>query len=227
MTRTSRLELPSVTLVGLDLFNPIPTLRAMWFSMRQVTFTEAVIVTSRPLNVHGGLRGVRNLVYPHGWRKEDRLVREHYLVTKLHEAFTTPHCLHIEGDSSVANPAAWEDSWLDYDFIGAPWPWPYDEPGQTPCRAENCVGNTGFALMSRALCVSAAKYPTNDPAKLRISDGYLCRELRPKLEADGIRFAPEAVAERFSCENRIYSGQFGWHGWNTAKLNGFNLDGTI
>lgn len=225
MSRTSRLDLPNVTLIAVDTWHPAKTLAAMKGSMMWVTFNAAVLVC-QPFKPDKGwwLRKdfgeVRPIFTADG---PDRIKREEFIVRKLHKCFQTSHCLHMEWDSGVANPAAWDDSWLAYDYIGAPWPWNYSEPGVPSCTKDNCVGNLGFALISKRLLETVAAIARPTDKELMLSDVYICRTLRPQLEAAGLKFATESVAERFSCENRIYSGQFGWHGEFTAAKNGWKF----
>ena len=230
MSRTSRLDLPNVTLVAVDTFHPEKTFAAMKGSMLWTTFAGAVLVcppTFKP--EHGwwlrpGFGEIRPFFSTDG---PDRLKRELFIMRHLFKCFQSTHCLNMEWDSGVANPSAWNDDWLQYDYIGAPWPWDYSEKGVPPCTKENCVGNLGFALISKRLLESVAMIANPTEEELRLSDVYICRTLRPHLENAGIKFAPEAVAEQFSCENRIYSGQFGWHGEFTAAKNGWKFPEVI
>lgn len=217
---SGRLELP-VTILGVDNFTPARSLQALWFSQKMVQAKDVAIICRPGNQLPGGdLQGVRIKPVIQG---SERLDRERFLVTELHKHFETSHCLHVEWDARIANPAAWDPAWLEYDYIGAPWPWPYPQKGFPDCTPQNCVGNLGFALLSKRFCeaVASIAQPTDEEA--RLSDVYMCRTLRPKLEEMGIRFSPEVVAAQFSCEGRYFCGQFGWHGALTSKINGFPL----
>lgn len=85
------------------------------------------------------------------------------------------------------------------------------------------MGNLGFALVSKRFSQAVDECGEPTPEEARMSDVYMCRVLRPKLEALGIKFAPEGVAARFACEGRFFSGQLGFHGVGTAEMNGFRL----
>lgn len=127
----------------------------------------------------------------------------------------------MEWDSGIRNGTAWDDGWLAYDYIGAPWEFPKSNEFP-PCHAGNCVGNFGFALVSKRFLEAVSRYPVT-PEQARLSDVWMCRALRPLLESQGMRYAPLDVALKFSCENRRYTNQFGWHGRLTAKMNGWTL----
>jgi hypothetical protein len=115
--------------------------------------------------------------------------------------------LSIQWDGYVVNPDAWTNDFLQYDYIGAKWPWHKD--GRN-------VGNGGFCLRSRKLMQSLAELVSFGEIELpgkRPEDDYVCRQLRPKLESLGIRFAPEPVADRFSYEREEPTQTtFGFHG---------------
>jgi hypothetical protein len=101
-------------------------------------------------------------------------------------------------DGYILNGSAWNDEFLKYDFVGAPWFW------------DNVVGNAGFALISKRLLEEFSK-PEYEASPFDIN---LCRKHREQLEKLGFTFAPESIASKFSCENQPYEGQFGWHGSN-------------
>jgi hypothetical protein len=128
-----------------------------------------------------------------------------FMIQDFHAFIDTPYCLVIQWDGFILNPNAWDDRYFDYDFVGAPWP--IDE--------SVAVGNGGFSLRSKRLLsltpgiVQCAHYWPED---IRI-----CQDHRRALEEQGIRFAPRAIADRFSMEgyphnNRLWDGQFGFHG---------------
>src|SRR3990167_8493029 len=48
------------------------------------------------------------------------------IIYELSSYIDTDFALLIHGDGYVINPSAWSDRFLDYDFVGAPWPFPTD-----------------------------------------------------------------------------------------------------
>jgi len=114
----------------------------------------------------------------------------------------TTHVLVVQWDGFVLDPAAWDDEFLGYDYVGAPWP---DAP------SDRAVGNGGFSLRSRRLLEALG-----DPG-LQIShpeDLCICDVNRERLEQrHGIRFAPAALAARFAFEGSSPPGPtLGFHG---------------
>lgn len=219
----ARVHIP-VTLLGVDNFTPGRTLYAMQ-TVRFVSFADHRLATMEkpPPNIRPAHIKLLKIMPWSESSNEGRLMRERFLIHRLHECFETSHCLHMEQDSRVANPEAWDPRWLQFDYIGAPWPWPYNQPPFPPCTPRNCVGNLGFALLSRRFCETVAKIANPTDEEARLSDVYICRTLRPKLEAMGMRFAPEQVARKFSVEGCYWTGSLGWHGRTTAQMNGFPL----
>ena len=113
----------------------------------------------------------------------------------------TTHMLVIEWDSWILDANHWSQFWLDYDYIGAPWPF----------RTENRVGNGGFSLRSRDLLNFLIAHPNAFVNKVH-EDDTLCRQYRNELEKDGFIWAPDSVAARFSFERSIPLPTFGFHG---------------
>ncbi len=115
---------------------------------------------------------------------------------------STSHALIVQYDSWILDETRWNPEWLEYDYIGAPWPWYTDGLN---------VGNGGFCLRSKRLMeflrTNANEYPLTDP-----EDNTLCRHYRPALEALGFRWAPLDVAHEFAFERETPHPAFGFHG---------------
>lgn len=117
----------------------------------------------------------------------------------------TDFALFIHDDGYVINPDLWNDDWLQYDFIGAPWPLPQDDYSYRDDKGRlQRVGNS-VGLRSKKLLVAPSLYNfewksyygnTNE-------DGFLVCHNRSKLEELGIKFAPLEVAVHFSKEHEI------------------------
>lgn len=144
-----------------------------------------------------------------------------FCLAELYRHVSTTHCLTIQSDSHIVNAAAWDEAWLEYDYIGAPWP-----PGHS--GTEYRVGNSGFCLRSRRLLEATAALP-NDSYVWRGTVKPSCRDdvitcvmYRPHLERLGLRFAPVDVAARFAFENPtpeapVLNGQFGVHEYRRRR----------
>ena len=122
--------------------------------------------------------------------------------------------LVIQTDGYPCNPEAWSHDFLQYDYIGASWPW-----------ESLSVGNGGFSLRSRALLDALLQVDLSEFFH-HPEDVAICRMLRPMLEQDyQIRFAPAELADRFSVEFNTHSSwlgtSFGFHGKHTEVLENY------
>ncbi len=125
-----------------------------------------------------------------------------FVLKSLVPYIATEHVLLVQWDGYVVNPAAWDPAFLDCDYIGAKWFW-FDDRMR--------VGNGGFSLRSRKL-LDALQDPRI--VLVDVEDATIGRSFRPLLEREhGIRFADEALADRFSFEAAYPIGMpFGFHG---------------
>jgi len=230
------LSLPQVTLLSIDTVSPEKTLRALEFSTRWVRFAEVVLLTDTTKHSIPATIGYKVPVRVVHHTETDRMTPrleapwhpplpydyETAVMCEPSQHVKTPHFILQEWDSAVLNPEAWNPEWLRYDFIGAPWP-PHHEPGYPECDGvTNAVGNGGFSLRSIKFARAtrrAVELFREDWEKHPSSDMWPARTCRKWLESQGVRFAPPEVAARFSCENRVYCGQWGMHGRWTCEMN--------
>jgi glycosyltransferase involved in cell wall biosynthesis len=174
-------DLPSVTLFGVD-NQPERLKRAADTCTKWIRFGEV------------------KLLHPDIRSKE---AYSTYMITEAHKHINTTHALIFQHDGYVHNWQAWDDDWLQYDYIGAPW---HYNDGMA-------VGNGGFSLRSKRFMEACSRMvKIHHP-----EDHHICRTYRKQLEAEGMKFAPIEVAERFSFEGylqpeKTLTTQFGRHG---------------
>ncbi len=129
-----------------------------------------------------------------------------FYINDLWKHVDTPLALTFHHDSFIANPDAWEDNFLNYDYIGPPW----YHPG-----AYNLIGNGGFAIRSRRLMEYAAKNRKKIGGPFEPEDLWLCKFVRPFAEKEGMSWAPVELARRWAKEGNergvVWNGEFGWH----------------
>jgi hypothetical protein len=200
------LSLPQVTLCCVDTRLPQMALDAMRHCMTQIAFGDAILF-SRPGH---GLRdlpaGLRIVELKHINSIE---AYSHFLIKELGQYLATSHFLIVQWDGYVLHPDMWEDTFLDFDYIGAVWP---------QYKDTHRVGNGGFSLRSRRLqdALASPDIQADNP-----EDVCIARTYRSVLEQRwGIRFADEATAHRFAFEReRQAPSSFGFHGLsNVATL---------
>ncbi len=125
------------------------------------------------------------------------------IIQDLYKYVDTSHALLIHADGYVINPELWDDQWLQYDYIGAPWPLPVDDFSYKDERGElQRVGNS-VSLRSVKLMVLASGRPWKSYYGNTNEDGFICCHNRKWLESKGCNFAPLEVAKHFSKEHTI------------------------
>ena len=150
-----------------------------------------------------------------------------FMIYHLNEYINTDFAITIQHDGFIINPDAWRDEFLNYDYIGAPWPW-REQGFVTPFGEHVSVGNGGFSLRSKKLIELPTKVEVpfdvvamNHFYKMFSSvnwneDGNICVHNRHIFEENGCKFAPVEVAKYFSYESPLDINRgiipFGYHG---------------
>jgi hypothetical protein len=185
----------SITLCCIDCVNQPLAIRALRLSMPALAFTETLLLTS-------GCDDLPDLRVEHIPPLRSHAEYSHFVAKTLVAHIHTSHVLLVQWDGYIINPQAWTDEFLEYDYIGATWGFLNKEDYR--------VGNGGFSLRSKRL-LEALQDP--EIVETHPEDVAICRQYRPLLEQRyGIRFAPEAVAERFSFESTTPPDvPFGFH----------------
>lgn len=191
-----RLRLDSVTLVAVTSVASAATLRAIQACKGQAQFADVLLLSDQP-PPSGGVRLQ--------WRQIERICSRYdysrFMLRELADHIQTSHVLCIQWDGFILDGGAWDPAFLDYDYIGAVWP---------HFRDNHNVGNGGFSLRSLRLLRACQKLPFDES---QFEDLVICRQYRPQLEAEGIRFAPAEIARRFAFEREAPTGkEFGFHG---------------
>ena len=127
------------------------------------------------------------------------------VIYDLTNYITTAYALLIHADGYVIRPDLWRDEFLDYDFVGAPWPLPMDNYSYRDQQGNLVRVGNSVSIRSKRLL--------DAPRRLNFEwrsffgntneDGFLCCHHRQDLEAEGIKFAPLEVAKHFSKEHEI------------------------
>lgn len=194
-----RQPLPSVTLCCVDTRHAAQAWYALERSTHALSFGSVVFFC------------------PHDWEpcgKHNPEIKQHpipaiqsiegynrFMLQELAPHIDTSHVLVMQWDGFIADPKRWDDEFLSWDYIGAPW---YHG------GSSGSVGNGGFSLRSRKLLNALAHLDHNDGEP---EDMAICVTLRPRLEAEfGVKFAPLEVAQRFAHEYGPVIPAFGFHG---------------
>ena len=122
----------------------------------------------------------------------------------------TSYCLYIQDHAKILDYTLWNDEWLQYSYIGAPWaivPNAYMANDGTRSR----VGNGGFSLRKS----DVMNIPKENHWYLREEqgwkneDGQICCYWRKEMLENGIRYAPIEVAAKFSYESPVKENNYG------------------
>lgn len=130
-----------------------------------------------------------------------------FIVKELYKFFDTSHVLVAQWDGFILNPDRWTDEFLNYDYIGAPWPKNLLGEG---VPEHFIVGNGGFSLRSKKLQDFLGQDPRIEMTH-KAEDVLICQQYRSLLEEQGFIFAPLEIAQQFSHENDPVTDSFGVH----------------
>lgn len=202
MEKKDKLQLPNVTLTAMTSVMVPETIKAMEYSMRGIAFGDAVLIThEKPKRLPEGIR------YRH-IDKLDNIDRFNYeTVYHLGDYVDTEFALLVHYDGFVVHPEMWRDEFLEYDYIGSPWPLPKEGDTTTYrdiygnlCRVGNSVSIRSKRLMDFP---AKAGVPWVGENGYFNEDGFICCKIRHLLEAEGMKIAPLEVAKYFGHENMI------------------------
>lgn len=207
LTTGGRISLPKVTLCAVSSVNVVATVRALETCLSQIVFADCLLLT----DVEATPRHPEIRIVPIE-RIGSSAAYSDFMLSRLVDYIQTSHCLVVQWDGHVLNPALWQTEFLDYDYIGATWPQFHDG---------HDVGNGGFSLRSRKL-MEACRVPEFNP--IHPEDLAIGRANRRLLEARGLRFAPRELADCFAAERAgNLETAFGFHGvWNMPRAIGVN-----
>lgn len=197
-----KLQLPNVTLVAMTSVRVAETIKAMQYSMKGIEFAEAILITHRkPFFLP------KEITYKHISKLTDIDHFNYKTVYDMGEYIETDFALLVHYDGFVVNPDMWRDEFLQYDYIGSPWPLPNENDTTTYrdiygnlCRVGNSVSIRSKRLMDYP---KKANVPWVGENGYFNEDGFICCKIRHLLEAEGMEIAPIEVARYFGHENMI------------------------
>jgi hypothetical protein len=199
--RMSMIELPEVTLCAVDTRHPELAVRALKASLQGLNFGRTLMLTdpvnARTLDLPPGIE--LGVIQGIGTTAE----YSDFMLRRLLGWVDTRHVLVVQWDGFVIDASRWESSFLDFDYLGAPW---------RKALHGHAVGNGGFSLRSRRL-LQALQDPAVADRLHHPEDICIGQTLRPWLESHDIVFGSTCVARRFAFEHEEpATGCFGFHG---------------
>lgn len=205
-------KLETVTLLGIDCVDIDRLILAAEICQEHFEFAKVKLLTSLPSKN-------KNVVKI----KPIKSTEEYswFMLSELDKYVDTPHVLIFQYDGFILNPEAWDDKFLKYDYIGAPWlvaDWAvkyFNFPKRL--LGKLVVGNGGFSLRSKNLTSLCAKLAKENAFKIyHPEDTTLGVYHRKLMTSNGIKFAPTGLAKKFSFEieddvDKKWYGSFGFH----------------
>lgn len=198
------LRLPQVTLISLTGKDIEAHQKALDYSSKEIEFAEVRLVEVPIKTIDE-------------WNK--------LVIYDLWKFVDTKFALLVHADGFVVNPEKWNPDWLNYDYIGSPWPLPTDDYSYRTSSGEVIRVGNSVSLRSKKLM----KLPT----KLNLEwkpyygntneDGYICVHEREILEYNGCKFAPFEAALHFGRETNLPENQdidpFVFHRYDGKNAN--------
>ena len=162
-----------------------------------------------------------------------------FVLQKYSGLFDTDYAINFHSDGFIQNQEAWNDYFLEYDYIGAPIKIPIAQN-----ESQIVVGNGGFSLRSKKICEEIEKLKSSDylpnlitkdifkiiPSFFRNEDVYISFLCNKILKEKGFKIADLHTAsffstEHFSALNTKYSespkdmiSSFGFHEINALEI---------
>ena len=145
------------------------------------------------------------------------------MVYELSDYIDTDYVLLVHYDGFVVHPESWQDCFLDYDYIGSPWPVP--APGTKHCYHDIygnlCRVGNSVSLRSKRLLEFPRKAKLvweKDEDGFYNEDIFICCMNRHRLEEAGMKIAPVEVAKYFGHEHPVrevleVDAPFVFHKW--------------
>lgn len=208
--------LKNVTLVAVAGVKPRLAVKALRKSMENIEYGKILLIShKKPLGMNKKIKFVKcqsdELISKDPTNKNDY---SKFMAYQLHKYIDTEFVLIVHNDGYVLRYYKWDDVFLNYDYIGAPWP---KDKHFTKSNKNARVGNGGFSLRSKKLLniLNELNLPfTDNQTGYYNEDGVICVYHRDELEKNGIKFAPVEIASRFSHEHACEDSSlepFGFH----------------
>ena len=200
--RNGRLQLPNVTLVAMTSVNIRATVKALAYSCRKIDFGVVTFIChKKPYFLP------KYIEYQH-IDKIDEIDKFNYdMIYEMYRYIHTDFCLLVHADGFVVNPDSWRDEFLDYDYIGSPFPIPPADDHITyrDINGELIRVGNSVSIRSRRLLEYPAKagIPFEADHGFFNEDGFICVKNRHRFLAAGMTYAPYEVAKCFGQENHL------------------------
>ena len=206
-------------LICIDTKNKIEALIALDICLDKVNFLNCKFFTDNIDNIKiNKFKNIKKIEIIQIVKIKNKSEYSKFCLVDLPKYIDSDFCLTIQHDGYIINPESWKDKFLDFDYIGAPWPtsWGY----------KNRIGNGGFCLKSKKFLEISYKifkdfnFNTGldrSVYDISVNEDFLsCNLYYDEMIANGIKFADVETASVFSIEHPILEMKekpLGFHGY--------------
>ena len=203
------IQLPNITLICVATRDIANAVKALEYSCKGISWGAIKLICSE----HYTDSAITQIIIPpfetiDDWNK--------FIFYNLHEYVDTEFCLLIHPDGYVIHPEKWDSRFLDYDYVGAPWP--ESESFRDIYGNMIRVGNSVSIRSKRLLELpTRLQLPWNSFHGMTNEDTAICVHYRHHFLEDGINFAPVEIAALFAHEIPVPENEgitpFAFHHW--------------
>jgi hypothetical protein len=207
------LELNNITLIAVTDVDIEATVKALEYSCRGIKFGSVKFVSCyKPKYLPDHIEYIVDTptLNIDNWNYK--------MVFELGGYIDTEFAMLIHDDGFIVNPDQWRSEFLDYDYIGAPWP--ADNQLLRDINGEQIRVGNSVSIRSKRLMDLPKKIGmewrsfngyTNE-------DGWICINNRHIFKEHGMKFADIDIAKYFSHESMVPEivgiKPFAFHKWN-------------
>ena len=184
------LYLDNVDLIIIDCVNVFQAIETIKICTDEIQFGKVILFTHEMVHVDNSICLIQI-------EKIDTIEKYSDFCLKLKKYLSNEFVLLVQNDGFIVNPNLWNDDFLNYDYIGAPWNLTF-VPGQR-------VGNGGFSLRSKKFLEFSSKFNSTNGVP---EDNFLCLYNYDSAVENGIKFAPTELASKFAHE---YHNPYKWY----------------
>ena len=215
-----KIKLSNVTLVAVATKDVEETLEALMFSCREIEFKSIKLLSHfTPYCKYEGVDFIRI----QKMKNIDEWSR--FIIYDLNNYIDSEYILLVHADGFVVNPKSWRNEFLEYDYIGAPWPLPTDNFSYRDINGDIVRVGNSVSLRSKKILELPTKLnlPWEADHGYYNEDGFLCVKNKHILEKNGIKFATLNIAKFFAHESMIPEIRnikpFAFHKWEGTNTN--------
>jgi hypothetical protein len=190
----NKLDLQRVSCVLIDGIDPNQSAKVLNYCTSLCNFHSVKLFSFEKPNIKYDYEfiQVKKFTYPEYNR---------FLIKNLSSYINSDYALIVQTDGYITNINAWNNAFLDYDYIGAPW--------IHGTLHNTRVGNGGFSLRSKRF-IERCSWPDIN-INSNQEDIVVCSTNKELIEKSGLKYAPVEIAAKFSWGGDIPELQRSWN----------------